>query len=402
MPRRTCGRRSSANRSVSTAEADSHLCAYPGRSTGGHFAGICADETPISDAEADLLFADLIDQPALVLAVSGGPDSTALMWLAARWRKRRRRGPKLIAVTVDHGLRPEARREAVAVKRLARRLGVAHRTLRWTGRKPTSGLQHKAREARYRLIAAAAARAGATCVLTAHTIDDQAETILFRLARGSGLSGLAGMARVRPLVMPETGVFLVRPLLDVAKSRLIATVRAAKITVADDPSNRDPRFARTRLRALMPALAGEGLDARSFARLARRVQRADAAIELAVAAAASALAGGAWPRRGPIVFPAQDFAGLPAEIALRLLGRAITCVGDEGPVELGKLEALADALAAAAAGAVRFRRTLAGGLVTLGDGRIAIERAPPRRRPSAARPSRGRRASKKARIGVQR
>src|ERR1700747_1706192 len=88
------------------------------------FAG--ATEPPITDAEGDDLFSHLANEPALVLAVSGGPDSTALMWLAARWRKRHRRGPKLIAVTVDHGLRPEARREAADVRRLAARLGVAH------------------------------------------------------------------------------------------------------------------------------------------------------------------------------------------------------------------------------------------------------------------------------------
>jgi len=342
-----------------------------------------ADQTAISDAEADLIFADLIDQPALVLAVSGGPDSTALMWLAARWRKRHRRAPKLMAVTVDHGLRPAARREAADVKRLAKRLGVAHRTLRWTGRKPATALQEKARAARYQLIAAAAARARATCVLTAHTIDDQAETILFRLARGSGLAGLAGMARVRPLVMPATGVFLVRPLLELPKSRLLATLRAAGVAAADDPSNRDPRFARTRLRALMPALAREGLDAQRFARLAQRARRADAAIELAVAAAAEALTAGHWPNHGStgarIMFPAQGFAALPAEVGLRLLGRAIDWVGDEGPVELGKLEALAAALATAGAGQERLRRTLAGAVVTLGDDRIAVERAPPRR-----------------------
>src|ERR1700719_1226286 len=194
--------------------------------------------TAVSDAEADALFGDLSDQPALMLAVSGGPDSTALMWLAARWRKRRRRGPTLIAVTVDHGLRPEARREAAAVKRLAARLGIAHRTVRWTGAQPGTGLQEKAREARYRLIAAAADRAHATCVLTAHTLDDQAETILFRMTRGSGPTGLAGMARMRPLVMPATptravggrgraepgtSVFLVRPLLGIPKARLVAT-----------------------------------------------------------------------------------------------------------------------------------------------------------------------------------
>ena len=338
-----------------------------------------APATAISDAEADLIFADLIDQPALVLAVSGGPDSTALMWLAARWRKRHRHGPKLMAVTVDHGLRPAARREAADVKRLAKRLGIAHRTLRWTGRKPATGLQEKARAARYQLIAAAAARARATCVLTAHTVDDQAETILFRLARGSGLAGLAGMARVRPLVMPATGVFLVRPLLELSKSRLVATLRDVGVAAADDPSNRDPRFARTRLRALMPALAREGLDAPRFARLAQRARRADAAIEFAVAAAAEALTAGRWHERGPIMFPAQGFVALPAEVALRLLGRAIDWVGDEGPVELGKLEALLAALSLAGAGQVRLRRTLAGAVVTLGDSRIAVERAPPRR-----------------------
>jgi tRNA(Ile)-lysidine synthase len=362
----------------------------------------------ISDAEADALFADLVDQPALVLAVSGGPDSTALMWLAARWRKRHRRGPKLIAVTVDHGLRPEARREAAAVTRLARRLGIAHRTLRWTGAKPKTGLQEKARAARYRLIAAAADRAHATCVLTAHTIDDQAETILFRMTRGSGLTGLAGMARMRPLVMPvaestanarrskpEPGasVFLVRPLLDLPKARLIATLRAAKIASADDPSNRDPRFTRTRLRALAPALAAEGLDARRFALLGRRARRAEAAIEFAVAAAAAALSAGAWSEHGPIALEAEGFAVLPAEVALRLLGRAIARVGDEGRVELGKLESLADALAAASTAGVRFRRTLAGAVVTLGRERITVERAPARRnRPamvnSAANPAR--------------
>lgn len=369
-------------------------------------------DAPVLDAEADLLFTDLIDQPALVLAVSGGPDSTALMWLAARWRKRRRRGPKLIAVTVDHGLRPEAPREAAMVKRLAARLGISHRTLRWTGPKPATGLQEKAREARYRLIAAAADRAGATCVLTAHTIDDQAETILFRMTRGSGLTGLAGMARMRPLVMPTTparavsrrgraepgtSVFLVRPLLDIPKARLVATLRAAKIPCADDPSNRDPRFTRTRLRALMPALAGEGLDARRFALLARRVRRADAAIEVAVAAAASALSEGAWSSRAPIVVAADGFAALPAEVALRLLGQAIARVGDEGPVQLGKLESLADALAAAPAG-VRFRRTLAGAIVTLDRARITIDRAPARRnRVPAANPApRAARKGKKA------
>src|SRR3984893_10263146 len=163
------------------------------------------NDVALSDAEADELFADLAAEPALVLAVSGGPDSTALMFLAAHWRSRRNPAPRLCAVTIDHGLRPEARREAAAVKRLAEKLGVAHRTMRWSGPKPSTGLQEKARAARYRLLHAAARAAKARCVLTAHTLDDQAETVLFRMARGSGLAGLAAMARVVPLAQLLSG-----------------------------------------------------------------------------------------------------------------------------------------------------------------------------------------------------
>src|SRR6476469_5929654 len=197
---------SSASRSVSAADGGAALTA----------------------AEVRSLFADLADVPVLVLAVSGGPDSTALLMLAARWRKARKRGPKLVAVTVDHGLRAEARREALAVKRLARSLGVTHRTLRWSGRKPSTGLQEAARRERYRLLAGAARAASARHVLTAHTLDDQAETVLIRLARGSGVSGLAAMARIAP-VPGSHDIALVRPLLELLKAERLATLRKARI-----------------------------------------------------------------------------------------------------------------------------------------------------------------------------
>jgi tRNA(Ile)-lysidine synthase len=333
----------------------------------------------IADAEARGLFHGLENLPGLVLAVSGGPDSTALLVLAARWAKRLKRAPKLLAVTVDHGLRPGAAREATMVKRLARRLGVAHRTLHWRGKKPRTGLQAAARQARYQLLAQAASGAGFAHILTAHTLDDQAETVLFRLARGSGLYGLTGMAHAVPL--PVGGVreiFLVRPLLPVAKARLVATLDAARIGYAQDPSNDDPRFTRARLRKqLMPALAREGLDARGLARLAARLRRAESTIALAVDAARAALVPPPWPPRGPIVFQTAPFAGLPAEVALRLLGEAIAHTGDEGAVELAKLEAVYEALRAAPS---RLRRTLAGALITLAPDHLTVERAPARRR----------------------
>jgi tRNA(Ile)-lysidine synthase len=337
---------------------------------------------PVSAAEAAVLLADLKESPGLLLAVSGGPDSTALLVLAARWRARLKRGPKLTAVTVDHGLRPESRREAAAVKRLAARLDVPHRSVRWTGTKPRTGLQAAARAARYRLLAAQARGVGAIHIVTAHTLDDQAETVLLRLARGSGIGGLAGMTRVSPLpASGGSGLLLVRPFLAVPKARLIATLRKAAIDFIEDPSNGDPRFTRARLRQVMPVLAREGLDVDRLARLAARARRAEEAIEWAV----GALGRRVPPAGRPVVFAAEEFRRLPAEIALRLLKKAIELTGDEGPVQLGKLETLLDGLHSAASSrtAALFRRTLAGASITLSGDQLTIEQAPPRRRLAA-------------------
>jgi len=198
----------------------------------------------------------------------------------------------------------------------------------------------------------------------------------------------------------ERTLFIVRPLLDIPKERLLATLRRAKIKFADDPSNRDPRFARPRLRTLIPELAREGLDARRLALLARRLRRADAAIDSAADAAEAGVKAGGLSGVSA-VFDAARFARLPSEIALRLLGRAIACLGDEGPVELGKLESLAAALGAALlarkTGAGTFRRTLAGAVVTLSDGRITVERAPVRRSGALTTGKPGRANRRKAR-----
>ena len=337
------------------------------------------DHSPISVQEAKHLFADWKTAPAIVLAVSGGPDSIAMMWLAARWRRALARGPHLVAVTIDHGLRPEAAREAREVKHLAKTLDLPHRILRWSGAKPKTGLPAAARDARYRLLAKAARAAGATHVLTAHTQDDQAETLLMRMSRGSGIAGLAAMARQSQ----RDGVVLARPLLHIPKARLVATLKKAKIGFAVDPTNRDSIFTRPRFRAIMPALAAEGFDARNLTRLAARLARANAALEILVDGAERYLALGQRDLAG---FDAGAFAALAEEIRLRLLLRMIDRVGHEGPAELGKVEALLAALDRAVAmtgpakGRIRLKQTLAGALVSLVDGRIRIEPAPPRRR----------------------
>jgi len=352
-----------------------------------------AEAKAVSASEAKTLFSDLQAIPVIMLAVSGGPDSTALMVLAARWRDTLKTKPKLIAVTVDHGLRKESRQEAAAVARLARKLKIAHRTLRWRGRKPVTGLQQAARAARYRLLGEAARKAKAAHILTAHTLDDQAETVLIRMSRGSGLTGLGAMTRLSGL--PHDGaraITLVRPLLDIPKARLVATLRATEIPYAEDPSNRDPRFTRARLRVMMGALAEEGLDASRLAQLARRLKRAESAIEAAVDRAADEFL---VDSPSSVAIERRRFADLPAEIALRLLARALTRAGDEGPVELGKLEALKNALDDAQnADNGRFRRTLAGAVVTLTDRQLIVEKAPPRRRRKVLTTRRAARASR--------
>ncbi len=150
---------------------------------------------PISADEAAGLFGLLSDfSPLVLLAVSGGPDSTALMWLAARWRDGLEHPPKLIAATIDHGLRKESAREARAVKAVAKTLEIEHVTLRWAGKKPKTGIEEAARQMHaHRLLGELVRASGGRHLLTAHTLDDQAETILFRMARGSGVSGLSGM-----------------------------------------------------------------------------------------------------------------------------------------------------------------------------------------------------------------
>ena len=163
------------------------------------------DHSPISAREAKRLFADWKAAPAIVLAVSGGPDSMALMWLAARWRGTLARGPRLVAVTVDHGLRSEAAAEARDVKQLARSLDLPHRTLRWTGPKPKTGLPAAARAARYRLLAQAARSIRATHILTAHTRDDQAETLLMRMLRGSGIAAKAVASKLSASMVFASG-----------------------------------------------------------------------------------------------------------------------------------------------------------------------------------------------------
>jgi tRNA(Ile)-lysidine synthase len=331
---------------------------------------------PIDAAGIEALFAPLSDAQGLLLAVSGGPDSTALLMMAADWAKAPGR-PKVEAATVDHGLRPEARAEAREVGAHAKRRGVRHHLIEWRGEKPSTRIQERAREARYRLLAEKARAIGADHIVTAHHADDQNETILFRLLRGSGIAGLRGMA---PFALLED-LTLARPLLSLRKSELVAFCQARGEAYIEDPANSDPRFARTRLRRLAALLAEEGFGPAEAARLSRRAARMEAAIVRAAQAAAIRLTAKASD--------GLDAAALfeeSQEVALRLLQNAIRSAGGAATdrLRLEQVEALAEALQGKVAAGEAFRTTLAGLSLSLSaNGMLKIDKAPPRRRRAA-------------------
>ncbi len=328
------------------------------------------DAPPIDDGEADRLLASLSGYRGLVLAVSGGPDSMALMHAAAGWNARLPEPRAIVAVTVDHGLRPELALEAVAVAAAAAELGIVHRTLRWPGDAPASGLQAAARAARYRLLGDAARDlatvvAGPVAIVTAHTADDQAETLLMRLARGSGVDGLAAIPPTGAIPVPagEAGGAaqpLVRPLLGISRARILATLRQHGIASADDPSNRDDRYERVRVREALAVLEGLGVTREALARTARRMQAAKAALEMA----ADALEARAVTGRLGLVYEIERGALVeaPSETGVRLLRRLLGRTGVlSRPAELSSVE---DAVARLVArGALPAAFTLGGCIV---------------------------------------
>ncbi len=349
--------------------------------------GSPAAERPVTPAEVETLFAGLAEARGIVAAVSGGPDSSCLMHLIAAWRETGARPPVVVA-TVDHGLRPESAGEARRVARWAKALGLRHKILTWEGDKPATGIQEAAREARYRLLADLARQVKASHVVTAHTRDDQAETVVMRLVRGTGVGGLAGM---RPAIIRDE-IVLARPFLGVAKARLLATCTAAGWPSLDDPSNADPRFARARLRAhLMPLLAREGLTADRLVALAERARRDADALDARAVAVLDAVRCAAPDARGApdaeLQLDAARLAAEPDAILLRVVARAIAEVlGPETkPVRLERFEAriLGDLRGALGRGA-GLRMNLGGALLHLkGDGRLAVRPEPPRRGGSA-------------------
>ncbi|MCC0077952.1 MAG: tRNA lysidine(34) synthetase TilS [Rhodobacter sp.] len=266
----------------------------------------------------------------LGVAVSGGGDSVAALVLAVEAL-----GPaRVAAVTVDHGLRPEAAAEAARVAALCARLGVEHRVLRWQ-RGGGGNLQAAARQARLSLIGGWA-RGRVAAVVLAHTLDDQAETVLMRLARGSGVDGLSAMAADRV----SGGVRWIRPFLGVTRAALRAELVARGVDWVEDPSNDDPRFLRVRARRALAVLADLGIDAEGLAATAARMRRAREALEDETARALAALI---REEQGTALVD-RAALDLPSEIRDRLFAQLLT--GLSGAAHRPRLEELQRLVAA--------------------------------------------------------
>ena len=319
------------------------------------------------------LFAPLRGAKAVGLAVSGGADSLALMLLAASYATTPEARRRFHVYSVDHGLRPEAQDEVAFVVAEAEKLGFHARPLRWEDEKPQTGIQQAARKARYTLIAEAMDADAVPVLLTAHHLGDQAETVLMRLAHGSGPQGLAAM---RPVTAID-GMTLLRPLLGITRDSLLALLRQEGQDWIEDPSNGDPRYERVRARRLLAATAPLGLTPQRLAHLARRSARAADALDTLTAERFAALA---ILADGTVTLDADGFAAQPEDIRLRCLARAVRLVGAPAPLRLARLETLQDAVMNALGTGAALRRTLGGAAVLVARGRIRLAPEAPRRR----------------------
>lgn len=257
--------------------------------------------------------------PRIAVAVSGGPDSLALCLLADAWC--RAHAGTVVALTVDHGLRPESAREAAQVRTWLQARGIAHEMLVWIGAKPLSGVQAAARAARYRLLAGYCRDHGIRHLLLGHQLEDQAETFLLRLGMSSGVDGLAGMAAVRA----DGPVRLVRPLLGVPKSRLEATCRAVGQAWIEDPSNQAEAFTRVRLRKLLGDLEAAGVGPGAIVASMAKLAEDRAALEAVTATLLSAAAD--LRPEGWLLLDRRPLRTVPAAIARRAVQRCLRCIG---------------------------------------------------------------------------
>ena len=272
----------------------------------------------------------------LGIAVSGGGDSTALMHILSRCFEHDK--VELCAATVDHGLRPESAAEAARVGAQAAELGISHDILSWRDWDGTGNLQDQARRARYSLLADWAKSKSIAVIALGHTGDDQAETVLMRLARSSGVSGLAAM----PVRRTVHGITIFRPLLEVSRAALREYLRLNGMDWQEDPSNEDLQFDRVKARHALKLLAPLGVTVEALANVARNMTQAREALDWYAFLAARDMV---TIVGGDIVVDLHKFRALPDEISRRLFQQALRWIsGTEYPARRAALSAALDAV----------------------------------------------------------
>lgn len=259
------------------------------------------------------------------VAVSGGGDSVALLHLTQKWAAKV--GVHVQVATVDHNLRAESAAEALGVAKACAKLGLDHQTLHWTGWNGEGNLQAEASAARRKLLADWARAQGLKAILLGHTTDDQAETLLMRLGRGSGVDGLSGM---RPSTLRD-GIIWLRPLLGVRRDTLRDWLRSREITWIDDPSNDDLRFDRVKARRALVGLSDLGITAQGLTKTAEHMQQARGALDHAAGALAAEAT--RWGACGEFYLSLSPYRAAPPEIQRRLLRAALvrTAGANYGP-----------------------------------------------------------------------
>ena len=263
--------------------------------------------------------------PAAV-AVSGGGDSLALMHLLAGWAKDNGR-EKPVVLVVDHALRDGSAGEAKKAAAAARKAGLPVHILTRKGVRPKSGIEALARDARYGLMGRWLKRHRINALYVGHTLDDQAETFLLRLGRGSGLDGLSAMRVLAPFPVPGfEDLTLARPLLGTGRANLRTYLKARRQDWLEDPMNSEARFARSRVRALLPVLEAAGLSSARIADAAAHLGRARAALELATEAVLTRVA---RPDGKRVALDPKALAAAPREIGLRALAALLMAVSGE-------------------------------------------------------------------------
>lgn len=343
-------------------------------------------KNPISADEFSSLMGNLslgasAAPPKVAVGVSGGADSMALMLMVDQWAKSY--GGSALGITIDHGLRDDSAKEADQVSGWLSTRGIEHKIIRWeNGRISSGGVQARARDARYKLMGAHCEQSAIRHLFIAHNMEDQAETFIMRLRHQSGLDGLGGMAAERKLT-DSPSVSIIRPFLNIAKSRLKDTLEHMRQPWVEDPSNSNAKFERVRTRELLLNLqVSEGISPKTFARAADGVRALRHILDSATDGFIASHTRSSESKTGyGATMYASEFLRLPRLLQARVLSRLFTsfgkCTYPPGPE---KIDRILDWLSGTATGRAR---TLGGCKISINGDFLLVKPEPERKKTSA-------------------